>query len=172
MNSLSSANTEGTLYFSKSDMNSVNLGFAEKLLDTLAPNGKFTFCAIDDNKDRINWKKVESGNPRAGAEIHTVHGTLSTHLEKLKELNQNGFGIFVTVNETDLKGRESKNITGIRAFFADFDEPDTARIEYLKSLTLVPTLIVETSPNKHHAYWVVRDASLDDFKKYEPMLVE
>lgn len=172
MNSLSSAKAEGTLYFSNSHMNSVNVELAEKLLDTLALNGKFTFCAIDDNKDRINWKKVESGNPKVGAEIHTMHGTLSAHLEKLKDLNQNGFGIFVTVNETDLKGRESKNISGIRAFFADFDEPDATRIEYLKSLTLVPTLIVETSPNKHHAYWVVRDASLDDFKKYEPMLVE
>lgn len=172
MNSLSSANAEGALYFSNSHIHSVNKELAEKMLDTLAPNGKFTFCAIDDNKDRISWKKVEPGNAKFGADIQTMHGALNTHIDQLTKLNQNGYGVFVTVNETDLKGREYKNIIGIRAFFADFDEPDAARIEYLKSLTLAPTLIVETSPNKHHAYWVVRDASLEDFKKYESILVE
>ncbi len=58
MNSLSSAKAEGTLYFSNSHMNSVNVELAEKLLDTLALNGKFTFCAIDDNKDRVVFPKV------------------------------------------------------------------------------------------------------------------
>jgi hypothetical protein len=36
-------------------------------------------------------------------------------------LNREGAGVFVTVNETDLKGRTAKNITSVRAVFVDLD---------------------------------------------------
>ncbi|MEG8242950.1 hypothetical protein MKS77_15870 [Acinetobacter baumannii] len=62
--------------------------------------------------------------------------------------------MFVCVNETDLKGRKSDNIIRVRALCADFDAPDSHRVEWLLSLSLPPNMIIESSPGKHHAYWV------------------
>ena len=49
------------------------------------------------------------------------HGTLNHVVAEGQVLNtpQRGVGVFVTMNETDFKGRSSKNIVRTRALFVD-----------------------------------------------------
>lgn len=71
---------------------------------------------------------------------------------ELWKLNQKGYGVFMTVNETDGKGRKATNVKRVRAVFADLDgsDPELAMDD-------MPHLLVESSPGKYHAYWFVDD---------------
>ena len=62
-----------------------------------------------------------------------------------------GAGVYVTINETDLRGRRSANITRIRAVWQEDDNG------FQGALPLDPSLTVETSPTHHHRYWLVGD---------------
>ncbi|MHA1540338.1 MAG: DNA-primase RepB domain-containing protein [Alphaproteobacteria bacterium] len=88
-------------------------------------------------------------------------------IEKLTLLNQQGAGIFVTINESDGNGIKSENIKRVRAFFADFDKCENVekQVQKLIKAPLRPDIIVQSSSFGLHAYWLVQDdAPLDEFK--------
>lgn len=120
----------------------------------------FTFQTFDDNADRKDSKLA-----------HVYHGTLDMHANTLHALNAQGAGVYVTVNATDGKGRTAKNITAVRALFVDFDSADENRPTRLQNLPVPPTVIVESSQGKHHAYWVVDGVALDEFRTYQKRLI-
>ena len=108
---------------------------AEEFLRLLDPNASaFTFQTFDDDKERRN--------PRL---TRVLNGTLDEHLDTLVSLNQQGAGIFVSVNETDGNGRKMENIIRIRAVFQEDDGDGT-------KLPVTPHIIVQTSPGKYHRY--------------------
>ena len=49
------------------------------------------------------------------------HGSLSNYGDTLRKANEAGAGVFVTINETNLRGRKASDVLKIRAVFADFD---------------------------------------------------
>ena len=79
---------------------------------------------------------------------HMYHGSLEEHWETLVALNKRGAGIYVTVNETDLKGRKAKNIKSVRAFYLDDDGGVTEP-------PIKPHNRVATSPDKQHLYYLI-----------------
>lgn len=127
---------------------------AAAFLASLAPGATgFTFQTFDDS----SAKRPEL--------TCVLHGTLEQHGTRLLELNKAGAGVFVVVNETDGTGRKAANVTRARALFADFDKADPSRPARLAADLLPPTLLVESSPSKHHAYWVIDGAlPLEQFK--------
>ena len=74
------------------------------------------------------------------------------------ELQRCGAGVFVTLNETDGLGRSTENITRVRCYAADLDE---APLENVERLELHPTVIIELSPGRYWALYLVEDAPLD-----------
>ena len=62
-----------------------------------------------------------------------------------------GVGVFVTVNETDFKGRRRENIVRARALLVDADGPDQVQRceEVVRSTGAVPTAVVRTSKAAH-----------------------
>ena len=125
------------------------------LLDELGK--KFTFQTFDDKKSK---------RPSL---VSTMHGTLAECEDALKLLNAQGAGVFFTVNETDLKGRDAKNITRIRALFIDLDDPDPNRTF---NYYLPPSAVIESSPGKHQAYWILHDhLPLQEFRSYQKALI-
>jgi len=108
-----------------------------------------TFC--DKGKDRSLIKQF--------------HGTIKEHFYSLAELNRKGAGIFFTVNETDLKGRTTDNIKRVRAVFIDLDG-----VPLPQEFNLLPHVIVNTSPGKYHAYWIVEDVPLVSFSLFQEAL--
>lgn len=136
------------------------------MLKALAPsNGAFTFQTFADGSDKNK------------ALIKQFNGSFEQHASQLTQLNQQGAGVFVTINQTDLQGRKAENITAVRAVFVDFDNSRADRLNDLLSLdrlydgALLPSFIVETSTGKHHAYWLADGIPLGEFKPYQETLI-
>ncbi len=123
----------------------VDLSETKKYLEILAPGQtNFTFQAFDDTKQgRKHLARI-------------FHGSLAQHQDELIRLNQQGAGIFVTVNETDFQGREKGNVVGIRAVWMDDDGEG-------KELPCNPHMVVESSPGKYHKYLLTRSAAVNEF---------
>ena len=83
--------------------------------------------------------------------------------------NNQGAGIFLTINETDSKGRSKKNIIKVRAVFSDLDgAPLNPVLEYH------PSMVVESSPGRYHAYWVTDEGGfpLDSFSGIQKAIAQ
>lgn len=80
------------------------------------------------------------------------HGAAGRLMTRLAIQNRDFKGdIWFTVNRTNGTGRTAEDITHLRAFFVDCDDgsPD--------SWPLPPSAIVESSPGKTQAYWILRE---------------
>lgn len=113
--------------------------FLQMLDPTAAKTGNFTYQTYHD---RAPGQKKDNSLARV------IHGR---EHNRLLELHAGGAGVSVAANETDGKGRRSKNITRIRAIWRDADAPN------LPALPLEPSLVVETSPGHVHEYLLVAD---------------
>lgn len=123
------------------DNQSPDLHQAEIFLKTLDPEADvFTFQTFDDRKGQSDSSLTR-----------LITGKAQLLLPELLDLNHRGAGIFVTVNETDGKGRSLKNILRPRAVWGEFDDgpPFICPLE--------PSIVVESSPDKFHYYWLVND---------------
>jgi len=133
----------------------IDLAQAARFLAALAPGtDQFTFQTFDDDPDRKDRNLVR-----------VIHGSLGECAAKLKALNLRGAGVFVTVNETNLKGRKAENITKVRALFKDQDKEAT----FPSSPT--PHIVVESSPNRQHDYWLVDGVKLEEFTKLQKKVI-
>ncbi len=121
----------------------------------------FTFQTFADSPEAKAEDKERERNKQPKKYAHVFHGPLSRHADALASLNQRGAGIFVTISETDLKGRKADNVTRVRAVFADTDGADLAPI--LKA-DAEPHFIVESSPGNWHTYWLVDGLPLAQFE--------
>lgn len=129
---------------------------AERFLTLLAEGEPVTFQTFDDTKQkRSNLARI-------------LHGTLAGHSDELLRLNSAGAGVFVTVNETNLRGREAADIVRVRALFADLDG---VPLEPVMACELVPHIIVESSPGKWHAYWLVHGLDLELFTAIQKSII-
>ena len=117
------------------------------------PRQSWTFQTFDDNVDR-------KGKHLA----RILNGSLELHLKTLISLNQQGAGIFVTINPTDGHGRRQQNITGVTAVWIEDDDRQL-------QLPLGPHITVESSPGKHHHYFLLEDATPEDFRTFQDELV-
>lgn len=121
-------------------------------------NAEYVFQTFSNNSSREGVKpKTQYQNVRP----QVLHGTLKNLANQLEKINQNDSGIFVVINETN-GGRKASDVIRVRALFADWDIVGTG-IPAIKSCGLKPHLVVESSPQKFHAYWLVSDCSLEMF---------
>ena len=132
-----------------------------RFLTLLGPSASvFTFQTFDDDRTRKN--------PALTRIIHSP----PEEFDQLLNLNGQGAGIFVTINETDGRGRKSKNITGIRAVWQEDDDG------FEGVFPLQPSIVVETSPGHSHRYWLLSEEwpadeqGCADFKAVEERMVE
>jgi RepB DNA-primase N-terminal domain len=110
---------------------------------------------------------------RRPALARTLHGTFDEMAPTLIRLNQQGAGIFLTVNEVAPgMPRKIENVIRVRALFADDDAPERLPdVEAAVSrLMPPPSIIVETSPGKRHFYWLTDDCPLDRFTEVQKAL--
>jgi Primase C terminal 2 (PriCT-2)/RepB DNA-primase from phage plasmid len=85
-----------------------------------------------------------------GSEADVAAKVLHSWKELLREHEQ-GAGVYVCVNETNLAGRKAENIKRIRSIWQEDDEG------YSGAFPLEPSMIVESSPGHFHRYWLVAD---------------
>jgi len=122
----------------------------------LANHVAWTFQTFDDNADRKSLKLA-----------HILHGSLDQRWNELCRLNVQGAGIFVTVNETDGKGRSAANIVRVRAVFVDLDKGEPLPEKFHAE----PHIIVESSRSKWHVYWRVEGCTIDQFRTLQERLI-
>jgi P4 family phage/plasmid primase-like protien len=122
-------------------------------LAALAPGERVTLQTFNDGPD-----------DRPGL-ARILHGTLERRAGTLTGLNSHGAGIYVMVNEGDRKGRKEKNVTRVRAVFADFDG-----VPLPEHWELKPHILVLSSPGRHHVYWLVSDLPLEEFSAVQKAL--
>ena len=128
-------------------MNSINkiqcnVTEAIRFLQALGCNNNTRFRTFDDAKRGIIPKCYSA-----------------MEFDKLADENLKGAGVFVIVNETT--GDKDSDVIRVRALFADLDgAPLEPVLEGLK-----PHIMVESSPGRYHAYWLVSDCQLDQFKE-------
>ena len=135
-----------------------NLEEAQLFLDQLGPGEEFTFQTFSDRK------KGKGSDPLAA----TFHGSLDQHGGSLVDINRQGGGAFVMINEGDgirhdgaKTCRTNANVKRIRALFVDLDE---SPLDPVRRCDLQPSIIVESSADKYHAYWLVSDWPLEEFR--------
>jgi len=119
---------------------------------------------------------AESDDVAGGRLAKVLHGTLDTHAEALGRLNDAGAGVFVMVNVGDgavhigaRTCRTAANVVRVRALFVDLDG---APITPLLAAPDAPDCIVQSSPGRWHAYWVVDDCPLSEFARAQAALAE
>jgi hypothetical protein len=135
----------------------IDIEDATRFLDRLsAPNQPHTFQTFDDDKDRED-----------SALTRIIHGTLDDVLSELADINSRGGGVFVCVNQTDLKGRRTENVTKVRAHPIDLDG---APLEPVLMADPPAHVIVETSPNRFSAFWFVDGERLEEFEVMQKRL--
>jgi hypothetical protein len=131
-----------------------DLKMASSFLNILDPEAsQFSFLLLRD-----------SGKPKPDQ----VHNEFQILAEDFVRSNRRGYGVFVTINQTDLKGRKTENILNVRAIWVDLDG---APIDPVWECELKPCLVVESSPGKYHAYWFVQNFPIDKFCDYQKYLI-
>ncbi len=129
----------------------IDLSEALRYLSVLAPLEQyFTFQIVSDRDDGVIAPRI-------------LNGKLDDHAEELAEENHFGAGIFVAVNETNLRGRSLVDMVRPRCLWIEADDA-------LPQLPLVPSITSETSPGRHHLIYAVSDLSWEAFDYYMPVL--
>ena len=142
---------------------------AEVFLEALAgKDAQFTFQTFDDVEvwDEAKQKAVKRMDKNL---VRVLHGTLNEHKHALAALNKRGAGVFVAINKTNLEGIKQENILKVRALFVDLDGSPIQPINDLPE-DLQPHIIIESSPNRWHAYWLVDNCKLEQFKQLQQAL--
>lgn len=120
--------------------------------------GQHTFQTFDDKAGDPTLARITSGD-------------FEDCEKKLLEMNKRGAGIFFTVNETDGKGRRTENIQRVRAVFVDLDTaPTREKLAQVLSSATPPSVVVESSPEKFHCYWLVNDCPKESFAQIQKAL--
>lgn len=117
-----------------------DIGEARRFLSMIAPDGDVVFQTFDDDEDR------RENEP----EISRKMAWTTRKFDALAAMNAKRAGVFLTVNRVDGDKRKADKVTGVRALFADFDGT-----ELPDAWGLDPSILVNTSPGKFHAYWLV-----------------
>lgn len=121
------------------------------------PNPKVCFLSLPDSPALKHRNPIQR------------HGTLTELLPELKKLSAQGYGIFVTVNRTDGKGRKKSNIVQFNACWA---ESDAGAVD--KPFPIPPTFIV-WSKNGPHYYWCLiycNDTSAEQIERFNKQITK
>lgn len=143
-----------------------DLAATNKFLSILAPDGNCTLQTFDDNKERVAENKKNRRHDRLA---RVFQGLPAKHLPALIDLQEQGAGVFVMVNAGNSLGRSNAHVIRVRAHVLDLDG---APIDPVLASELQPHIMIESSPGKWHAYWLVDGCPLDKFKERQHALAD
>src|SRR5438128_745443 len=144
-----------------------DLDQARRFLERLDLSGTFTFQMFSDTDD-MKIQSVGSGR-KVDPNAKWLHGSIDQHASSLASANARGVGIFVMVNDGNGKGRNSESVVRVRALFLDLDG---APLQPVLDTMPAPHILVNSSPDRWHIYWLVSDCELGDFRRRQEQLIE
>lgn len=94
-----------------------------------------------------------------------LRGTLAEMLPTLHAYNQQGWGVFIAVNQLDGRGFKLPNVQSIRAHVVDLDNPLNSHDGYQRACNspTPPHIAVQSSAQKYHLYWLTEPYAGNDF---------
>lgn len=125
---------------------------ARRFLTRICGDTPVTFQTFSDRKDLKNGGK----DPNAAV----YHGLTDDTLNTLERRQYQGAGAYFMVNQGDGNGRTAANVTRTRAVCVDLDG---APLEPVTAAGLPPHIVVESSPDRFHAYWITDPFPLEMF---------
>lgn len=129
---------------------------------------------LDSKADNFSFRTFDDSDKKRPALVKNLYGSLSHHWDALCRLNNNGAGVFVVINETKPNGTTDQDVTRIRAVYPDFDTEQSANVrlaEMQAKMGTKPTIYVESSPQKHHAYWIADGIELAEFRPMQKAVI-
>ena len=127
---------------------------------------------IEPNPDAIHNFRMLSrgGDPRANKNLT---GTLSECWREIERANEAGKDAYVVINDG---GHKAAHIGRIRALFADHDHGDLNKVnaswKLCEDAAFLPHVIVESSPQKFHWYWLLETGlSVDEFRQLQKQII-
>ena len=124
---------------------------------------------LDPNASKFTFQFFGDG---AGRHAQIVHGTLDEVWPKVLALNtpQQGVGVFVTISETDFKGRKVENIVRPRPLFADADGKEQIRrcVSVLEACACSPSMAVNSGRGYH--FYFCTDVPRNQFSVLQEQL--
>lgn len=103
---------------------------------------------------------------------YNIHGLIPAPEDTLRYYNDQGWGIFQTVNTFKDGVRHLDHLQKINYWYVDIDkEPKPELFQRLLNGPLRPTKIVETR-NGYHAYWKATDGTVENYKDIEKRLIK
>jgi len=126
-------------------------------------------AGLDPTASRFTFQFFSDG---AGGHAQIFHGSLDEVWPKVLMLNtpQQSVGVFVTISETDFKGRSTNNIVRPRAIFADADskeQADHCRL-VLEPCGAFPSMAVNSGRGYH--FYFCTDVPRDQFSILQEQL--
>jgi putative DNA primase/helicase len=135
--------------------------FIERL--TGSPNTPMCWRFISDSKaNRARDRAWEKANNKTL--LRRFEGTADEMLDKIEQHQAVGCGVFVVVNEG---GHSTEEITEVRALFVDADDVPLPREFHVE-----PDFLTVRDQTHWHAYWLVKDCTLDQFEGVQRRLAE
>lgn len=106
---------------------------------------------IDPDAESFTFQIFPEGEAKGDRDLtpDILIGSFEGHMDNLSLYNEAGCGVFVTINETDGRGRKTENIKRVRAVWQDDDNGWKGKFE------LEPSIVVQTSEGKFQRYWLV-----------------
>lgn len=166
---------------------------AQRFLALLDPAARaFTFQTFDDNKARKKARdealKAERAELRAalsGIELDNklaaaakrhrdpfasiIEGPFDQVYPRLKAFNEQGAGVYVTINATRLnRQRNAASVERVRAVFADLDG---APLAPAANCGLQPHAIIESSPGRYQVFWLVDGLAPTEFTSLQKSII-
>ncbi len=134
------------------------------------PDDAGVFLGLLASGEQVTFQTFGEGTAKGARGLNRIlHGTLAQHRQTLVAMNGRGAGVFWMVTAGDGKGRKASNVQRVRALFVDLDG---SPLEPVQAAPLRPHCIIESSPNRWHAYWRMADCPLADFTPLQKALAE
>ncbi|MCZ8286808.1 MAG: phage/plasmid primase, P4 family, partial [Bacteroidia bacterium] len=115
------------------------------------------------------YKKTKKEKTPSDPETFSAVADKKT-LARLLNANLNGKHVTVAINDCAGSKRTAENMTGVNVLCIDKDNDKGPTAKELQSLPIPPHMIVETSPDKLHAYWLVKGCNIRHFTKLQKAL--
>lgn len=115
----------------------------------------------------VFFQKDDSGPAPA-----STYGWLNNDFDaRIVEANLAGQSICMAINASNKGKRIKGNFFKVNAVFIDKDDGPLT-VKEVRNLRPAPDLIVRSSPKKFHAYWLVKDCSVEDFRRVQKALAQ
>lgn len=126
-----------------------------------------TYLQTLDNKTKYflfacyDYRKIKKGRQ--------IYGAFNNCLRKLTNNNNEGFDVYVTVNETTGPARKKENIKRCRAIWV---EDDNKREAPRTDFPIKPSMVVQSSPGKYHYYWLTSTTKFEEWDAVMQTMVD